>query len=191
MVLSLTVPKALPGNFEVAFNGNNVLAVAVLLALNPSTVSAFRLVTFVVEVTASGAVPVATVEVNWPETLREVPVAAPIAGVVRVGEVSVLLVRVAVAARSVTLLVLSTLPNPTSPLTMPVGVFIAGLVRVLLVSVSVPARVANVLVVDGNVITAEPVPVIVTVPVTARLDDASISGIFFLVAIIYSYLEGY
>lgn len=40
------------------------------------------------EETTKGAVPVATVEVSCPETLRLVPVAAPIAGVTRVGEVA-------------------------------------------------------------------------------------------------------
>ena len=37
------------------------------------------------EVTTSGAVPVATVEVNEPDTLRDVPVAAPMFGVTNVG----------------------------------------------------------------------------------------------------------
>lgn len=41
-----------------------------------------------VEVTAKGAVPVATVEVNDPVTDKDVPVAAPIFGVTRVGLVA-------------------------------------------------------------------------------------------------------
>ena len=47
-----------------------------------------KLATGVVEFTTIGAVPVATVEVNEPVTLRLVPVAAPITGVTRVGEVA-------------------------------------------------------------------------------------------------------
>ena len=47
-----------------------------------------KLATGVVEVTTKGAVPMATVEVNWPETLKLVPVAAPITGVTKVGEVA-------------------------------------------------------------------------------------------------------
>ena len=53
--------------------------------------------------------------------------------------------------------VLSTFPNPTSPLTIPVGVVIDGLVNVLLVKVSVPANVAKVPVAPGKVIVV-PVP---------------------------------
>ena len=51
------------------------------------------------------------------------------------GAVKVLLVSVAVAAFLVASEVLSTLPSPTSPLTIPVGVLITGLVSVLLVKV--------------------------------------------------------
>ena len=47
-----------------------------------------KLATGVVEVTTNGAVPVGTVEVNWPETLKLVPVAAPITGVTKVGDVA-------------------------------------------------------------------------------------------------------
>ena len=46
-----------------------------------------KFVTGVVEVTTNGAVPMATVEVNEPVRLKLVPVAAPIAGVTKVGEV--------------------------------------------------------------------------------------------------------
>ena len=49
---------------------------------------AFKLATFVVLETTKGAVPVATVLVNCPDTLREVPVAAPITGVTSVGDVA-------------------------------------------------------------------------------------------------------
>src|ERR1019366_5957114 len=48
------------------------------------------------------------------------------AGKMLVGEERSLLVRVAVAARSVAFEVLSTLPSPTSDATIPVGVVIAG-----------------------------------------------------------------
>jgi hypothetical protein len=53
--------------------------------------------------------------------------------------------------------VLSTFPNPTSPLTIPVGVVIDGLVKLLLVKVSTPANVAKVPVAPGKVIVV-PVP---------------------------------
>lgn len=62
-------------------------------------------------------------------------------GVVRTGLVSVLLVRVTVAAFLVMSLVLSTAERPTSVLVIPVGVLITGLVKVLLVSVWAPVRV--------------------------------------------------
>jgi hypothetical protein len=56
------------------------------------TVAAFppilKLATGVVDVTTNGAVPVATVEVNCPVTLKLVPVAAPITGVTKVGDVA-------------------------------------------------------------------------------------------------------
>jgi hypothetical protein len=48
----------------------------------------YKLATSVVDVTARGAVPVATVEVSCPDTERLVPVAAPITGVVSVGDVA-------------------------------------------------------------------------------------------------------
>ena len=50
-------------------------------------VATFRFGTSVVEVTTRGGVPVATVDVSCPVTLRLVPVAAPITGVTSVGEV--------------------------------------------------------------------------------------------------------
>ena len=53
------------------------------------------------------------------------------------GDVSVLFVRVAVAARSVALEVLSTLPSPTSPLTKPVGAVIEAPVGIVTVPVKV------------------------------------------------------
>jgi hypothetical protein len=53
------------------------------------------------------------------------------------GLVSVLFVRVATAAFLVASDVLSTLPNPTSALTRPVGELITGEVNVLFVSVAV------------------------------------------------------
>ena len=62
------------------------LALVVTVAAFPPI---FKLATGVVEVTISGEVPVATVEVNDPVKLRLVPVAAPITGVTRVGEVSI------------------------------------------------------------------------------------------------------
>ena len=62
------------------------LALVVTVAAFPPI---FRFVTGVDEVTTSGAVPVATVEVNDPLTLRLVPVAAPMTGVTKVGEVSI------------------------------------------------------------------------------------------------------
>jgi hypothetical protein len=49
---------------------------------------ALRLGTLVVLETTSGAVPVATVDVSWPDTERLVPVAAPMIGVTRVGDVA-------------------------------------------------------------------------------------------------------
>ena len=62
-----------------------VVAIVAVAAFPPI----FKLATGVVEVTISGGVPVATVEVNDLVTLRLVPVAAPITGVTRVGEVSI------------------------------------------------------------------------------------------------------
>jgi len=53
----------------------------------PLKEEALRLATLVVLLTTSGAVPVATVEINCSLTLRLVPVAAPITGVTKVGEV--------------------------------------------------------------------------------------------------------
>ena len=53
------------------------------------------------------------------------------------GDVSVLFVRVAVAARSVALDVLSTLPRPTSPFTKPVGAVIDAPVGIVTVPVNV------------------------------------------------------
>ena len=47
-----------------------------------------KLATGVVEVITKGAIPVATVEVNCPETLKLVPVASPKTGVIKVGEVA-------------------------------------------------------------------------------------------------------
>lgn len=61
-----------------------VVATFVALVAVPA-VAAFRLATWVVEDTTRGAVPVATVEVSCPDTLRLVPVAAPMTGVTRVG----------------------------------------------------------------------------------------------------------
>jgi len=58
-----------------------VMAVVAVTALPPM----LKLATGVVEVTTKGAVPVATVEVNCPLTLKLVPVAVPITGVTRVG----------------------------------------------------------------------------------------------------------
>jgi len=62
------------------------LALVVTVEALPA-VAALRLATWVVEDTTSGGVPVTTVEVSCPETLKLVPVAAPITGVIRVGEV--------------------------------------------------------------------------------------------------------
>lgn len=76
---------------EAANNGKKealvvVATVAPLVAfVAVPDVAAFRLATCVVEETTSGAVPVDTVEVSCPDTLKLVPVAAPITGVVRVG----------------------------------------------------------------------------------------------------------
>ena len=67
----------------------------------------FKLATGVVEVTTSGAVPVATVEVNDPLKLRLVPVAAPITGVIRVGEVLITTLPVPVTAFETTFLLAS------------------------------------------------------------------------------------
>jgi len=53
----------------------------------PFKEEALRLAILVVLLTTSGAVPVATVEVNCPVTTKLVPVAVPITGVTRVGEV--------------------------------------------------------------------------------------------------------
>ena len=60
------------------------MAVVAVAALPPI----FKLATGVVEVTTNGAVPVATVEVNWPDTLKLVPVATPNTGVTKVGDVA-------------------------------------------------------------------------------------------------------
>lgn len=54
----------------------------------PLKEDAFKFATFVVLVTTSGDVPVATVDVNCPLTLKLIPVAAPIFGVTNVGPVS-------------------------------------------------------------------------------------------------------
>ena len=62
------------------------------------------------------------------------PLTIPV-GVLITGDVIVLFVKVADAARSVALDVLSTLPRPTSPFTIPVGVFTTGEVSVLFVKV--------------------------------------------------------
>ena len=64
------------------------------------------------------------------------PLTIPV-GVLITGDVSVLFVRVAVAARSVELDVLSTLPSPTSPLTKPVGAVIDAPVGIVTVPVNV------------------------------------------------------
>ena len=48
----------------------------------------FKLATGVVDVTTNGAVPVATVDVSCPVTLKLVPVAAPNTGVTNVGDVA-------------------------------------------------------------------------------------------------------
>jgi hypothetical protein len=48
---------------------------------------AFKFGIFVVEETTKGGVPVVTVDVSWPVTDKDVPVAAPMFGVVSVGEV--------------------------------------------------------------------------------------------------------
>jgi hypothetical protein len=74
--------------------------------------------------------------VDVPTVILAAPVRNPV-GALMTGDVSVLFVRVAVAARSVAFEVLSTFPSPTSPLTMPVGVLITGDVSVLLVRVFV------------------------------------------------------
>jgi hypothetical protein len=71
--------------------------------------------------------------------------------VLMIGEVRVLFVSVATAAFFVASDVLSTLPRPTSPLTMPVGVVMAGEVSVLFVSVSVVALPTRVSVDVGRV----------------------------------------
>lgn len=54
----------LAAKLPLASRDTRVLPVLVLSALSPSTRSAFRLDTFVVDVTVNGAVPVATVEVR-------------------------------------------------------------------------------------------------------------------------------
>ena len=51
----------------------------------PLREDAFKFGIFVVDDTTNGGVPVITVEVNWPVTERDVPVAAPITGVINVG----------------------------------------------------------------------------------------------------------
>ena len=62
-------------------------------------------------------------------------------------------------------LVLSTLPKPTSPLTMPVGVVIEGLVNDLFVNVSAPANVAKVPVIGSvTFVTAVVVNVVAKAP---------------------------
>ena len=58
------------------------------LKVAPFNDEALRLATLVVLLITNGAVPVATVEVNCPLTLRLVPVAVPITGVTRVGDVA-------------------------------------------------------------------------------------------------------
>ena len=63
----------------VAFvDGSSVISVLIVLV-------AVRFATCVVLETTNGAVPVETVEVNCPDTLNDVPVAAPILGVISVG----------------------------------------------------------------------------------------------------------
>ena len=81
------------------------LALVVTVAALPPIL---KFVTGVVEVTTSGAVPVATVEVNEPVRLRLVPVAAPITGVTKVGEVFITKV-LPVPVCKATLVVLPTL----------------------------------------------------------------------------------
>ena len=81
------------------------LALVVTVAALPPIL---KLATGVVEVTINGAVPVATVEVNEPVRLRLVPVAAPITGVTRVGEVFITKV-LPVPVCEATLVVLPTL----------------------------------------------------------------------------------
>lgn len=63
----------------------------------------------------------------------------------------VLFASVAVAARSVAFEVLSTLPNPTSPLTKPAGALIVAPFKVLFANVSTPAKVARIPDVVGKV----------------------------------------
>ena len=72
--------------------------------------------------------------VDVPTVILAAPVKNPV-GAFITGLVSVLLVRVAVAEFLVASEVLSTLPSPTSPFTIPVGVVTAGEVKVLFVSV--------------------------------------------------------
>lgn len=77
--------------------------------------------------------------------------------------------RVAVALFFVESEVLSTLPRPTSPFTIPVGVFITGEVRVLLVRVSVVAFPTRVSVAFGrSIVLLDPVELlrrVVIIPV--------------------------
>jgi hypothetical protein len=82
---------------------------------------AVRLATGVVLVTTSGAVPVETVEVSCPETEREVPVAAPITGVTRVGDVwrTFRPVPVDPAAASVSRTAPFTIPYPATEVGVP------------------------------------------------------------------------
>lgn len=102
----------------------------------PLKEEALRLATLVVLLTTKGAVPVVTVEVNCPLTLRLVPVAAPITGVTRVGDVDNTTLPVPVVA------VLLNAP-PGALVTMP-GVFKVEKVMVPLEVIPVAAAIAPV-----------------------------------------------
>ncbi len=155
----------------------------------PLREEAFRFATLVVLETANGAVPVDTVEVNCPLTLRLVPVAAPITGVTNVGLMLITNVEpvpvcdptdVAFPTEVMTpvrLALVVTVPA-VNPAAVPeqfvrtplAGVPRAGVTSVLFQSVSVPASVASVPLTAGSVRVTEAVwaSVVLNAPVVAR-----------------------
>ena len=88
--------------------------VPVDVVFNVLAVAACKLATSVVDVTTNGAVPIAAVEFSWPLTVKLVPVAAPILGVVKIGEIALTTLPVPIVGISST----TPAPDATRPSTL-------------------------------------------------------------------------
>ena len=82
-------PFAMAVAFPIEVTGPVKFALVVTVLAVAALPPILRLSTGVVDVTTNGAVPIATVDVNCPVTLKLVPVAAPNTGVTKVGLVSI------------------------------------------------------------------------------------------------------